>query len=212
MTSVEDDLGEWSRAESLSDLGELTARWLEGTIVHSPWQGDAPPDVETTPLIPFLAAMNRMGYVTEFSQPAEVKADSAQRAVVSGYCLEGNAERLASLSLETELIVITHYPGMPATYEIPITRIGNATSTIVPGYLLPDANLWPWDHYHPLLVAEAAASYFVTICDPRWGRNDLLWDASLEALGRDLSECKGALIDPDALWGAAGGNGNDAKG
>jgi len=55
----------WSSARTLTDLGELTAQWLEGslaTLAGGAYRGG--PDEETGPLVPVLAALNRAGYVT----------------------------------------------------------------------------------------------------------------------------------------------------
>lgn len=122
----------WHEALSLADLGELTAQWLEGAI-WSPWYGGSEPDPETGPLVPLLAQMNRAGYVTDFSQPGEVDADWAQRAAVTGYCDADNAERLAALSLRTELIVISQVSWQESNYQLPITRSDDRTFTILPG-------------------------------------------------------------------------------
>jgi hypothetical protein len=76
----------WHAGRTIADLGELTAQWLEGSIASGPWYGGRPED-ETTPLIPVLAAVNRAGFVTDFSQPGE-KLDEdgcAQRASVGGF-------------------------------------------------------------------------------------------------------------------------------
>ncbi|MFJ3183870.1 DUF6919 domain-containing protein [Streptomyces sp. NPDC086796] len=62
----------WKTAETLADLGDLMALWLEGEISSCP--GYAPgygPDDETRELIPTLAAACRAGYVTIGSQPGE---------------------------------------------------------------------------------------------------------------------------------------------
>lgn len=55
----------WRDARTLADLGELTARWLEGTVGSVP--GTVPgcgPDEETGPLVAVLATANRAGFVT----------------------------------------------------------------------------------------------------------------------------------------------------
>ncbi len=123
----------WSQPLDLAELGELTAQWLEGSA-SSPWYGGSPPDSETAPLVPFLAAMNRRGYVTDWSQPGTLSDAWAQRATVTGYCAEAQAECLASLSLGTDLVVIAHYPGVDASYQLPITRDGVRTHTAMLGH------------------------------------------------------------------------------
>lgn len=75
----------WAQPLSLHEVGDLTAQWLEGRG-WAPWNTGAPPDLETTDLVPFLAKMNRSGFVTEFSQPGTREGHTAQRATVEGFC------------------------------------------------------------------------------------------------------------------------------
>jgi len=71
MTGTPGGAARWHSARTLAGLGELTAQWLEGKIGYVPGYGGAPPDEETEPLIPVLAAANRAGFVTIVSQPGE---------------------------------------------------------------------------------------------------------------------------------------------
>lgn len=80
----------WSTARTLTDLGELTARWLTGQLASRPgYQAGCGPDEETTELLAPLAAANRAGYLTTDSQPGCVeeaaRATWRQRAAVQGY-------------------------------------------------------------------------------------------------------------------------------
>jgi Domain of unknown function (DUF6919) len=69
VNTTETTLAPWKSARTLADLGELTARWLEGTIPAVPgYIGE--PDPETEELVPVLAKLNRAGFVTTCSQPA----------------------------------------------------------------------------------------------------------------------------------------------
>lgn len=61
------DRRRWARAQSLAELGELTALWLEERIVAHPSYGDLAP--ETFSLVALLARLNRAGFVTTSSQP-----------------------------------------------------------------------------------------------------------------------------------------------
>ena len=183
----------WEGPLDLAALGELAARWLEGSG-WNPCYGD--PDDETTPLVPHLAAMNRSGYVTDFSQPGALGDGWAQRAAVTGYCDHAQAECLASLSLGSDLIVIAHYPGGEATYELPITQDGGRTFTILPGHTSGEVQEL-WDGFHEQTVALLSECHYVAVCDPQWGRDDLLWPSVAAALERDARECAGSLIDPD---------------
>ncbi len=110
--------------------------------------------------------MNRHGYATDFSQPGEADGLGTQRASVDGLCNRDCAERLASLSLDTELVVITHYPGVDAVYEIPITHSEGRTATIAAGHLTVSEL---WEDMHPQTVEQLAAAYYITVLDPAVG-------------------------------------------
>jgi hypothetical protein len=180
----------WSQPLTLQQLGELTARWLEGDG-WSPWNTGSPPNSETAALVPQLASMNRSGYVTTFSQPGVDDRLGAQRAAVAGLCDEDVADRLAGFSLNSDLVVITHYPGVEATYEIPISLDEGRTFTVWPGACPADSM---WDDMHPETVREIAAAWQVTVIDPQWGREVKLWAAVIDALQR--SEAVRGLIRP----------------
>ena len=107
-----------SRAD-LADLGELTARWLEGTIASIPTvMPGYGPDEETADLIPVLAACNRAGYVTTGSQPGEKPGRGhdgrlwTQRAAVQGFAGAAAVAALRACTAGTPLIVL---PGRPAS-------------------------------------------------------------------------------------------------
>jgi hypothetical protein len=161
----------WPAAVTLEELGELVAQWLEGRIIGvTPFYG-GPPDPETTELIPVLASLNRSGFVTEHSQPGEVDGDSAQRAAVSGYCHRDVAERLASVSVRGDLIVISQWPGDEGDFELPITRDGDRTFTRQSGNpMVPwDEDSWPQRCFHPQLRAVLLDAWYLAACDPVWG-------------------------------------------
>jgi hypothetical protein len=84
----------WGQARTLADIGELTAQWLEGRITYLPADLGSAPDSETEALVPVLATVNRMGFVTDFSQPGvSVVESSGPRCVVSAprRCSPGSA-------------------------------------------------------------------------------------------------------------------------
>ncbi|MGO8904749.1 MAG: DUF6919 domain-containing protein [Solirubrobacteraceae bacterium] len=186
------DGARWEQPLDLAELGELTALWLEGAI-WGPWYGDGPPDEETSALVPALAAMNRNGYVTDFSQPGEQDRGWSQRAAVTGYCAHPQADCLAGMSLESDLIVITEFPGSEVTYELPITQEDRRTHTRLAGRGVFDEPDHLWPGCHPGTWLLLANSHFVTVCDPRWGRDDLLWPSVVAAL-RASGERPGGLI------------------
>jgi hypothetical protein len=182
----------WARPLGLTEVGELTAQWLEGTVNWSPWQAGSSADDETLPLVPYLAAMNRLGYITDFSQPG-VPGD--QRAAISGFCHRPQAECLASLSLESELVALTEYPDVESAYEIPITQQDERTFTILPGRPVIDAS---WG-LNSRMLSLLSGCYYVSIVDPSWGRDDLLWTSVAAALKRATHDCAGGMVD-HSFW------------
>jgi hypothetical protein len=192
---MDTDRAPWAQPLDLAELGELTALWLEGAI-WGPWNGDEAPDEETTGLVRALASMNRSGYVTDFSQPGELERDWAQRAAVTGYCDRPRADCLAAVSLRSELIVAVEHPGADADFELPITQQDGRGLTRLCGrgiFAEPDHL---WEGCHPLTWARLAASHYAAICDPRWGRDDLLWPSIVAALSREPLAA-GGLISVD---------------
>jgi len=175
-----DDLT-WATARTLDQLGELTARWLEGTVAEHA-NGHDVPDEETAPLVPTLIAINRAGVFTDFSQPGQPWDDgSAQRAALTGWCNEETRSRLAAVIGPTELILLAEQGvsgvQIPVTYDVgePFTWVGGALDADY----LPDS----YPEVHPDGIAAMAVNWHVTVIDPVWGRSDLLWPTVATALG-----------------------------
>lgn len=113
----------WRTARTLLDVGEPMSRWLEGDITYQPGYGGDGPDPETDQLVAALAAVNRAGYVTTFSQPGEIVEDWYQRAAVDGFCDEATATRIYDGVLETEVIPLVWQPGsVSELHQIPVSR------------------------------------------------------------------------------------------
>ena len=193
----------WEAARTLDDLGELTARWLEGTIASQPgYEPGCGPDPETAALIPVVARCNRAGYVTCGSQPAEAGTgyDGArweQRAAVQGFAPAGVAGRIWEAAEAAGLTVITHAPATLPRYRI---RYGHAEAVTVRGgrpytYFgaqLPRRHLRDrWTGYgicHPSAVTALCSAWQVTVLDPQWGRNDRLWPVLRDALAPEAGQ------------------------
>lgn len=178
----------WRSARTLADLGELTARWLEGDLDEVPGYG-GPPDEETRPLVPALAALNRAGYVTIGSQPGETGrgVDGGfweQRAAVDGLASGLLVWRIAGAAERAGLTVITHDPaGRPRWgtrgQAVPVTREDGEDCTWfgaqVSRHHLSDS----WTGFggcHRDAVRAVLRAYQVTVIDPEWGRPGLLWE------------------------------------
>lgn len=189
MDSGNADREAWERARTLEDLGELTARWLDGTLKYMPGYADEP-DQETEPIRGVLAAANRRGLVTTDSQPGvPMDAGSGQRAAVEGYAKEEVARRLGALGLWTELLVFIFPPGdyswgyrVPITVDEfhPFTWLGSSHRRVE---LQSDAR-----YYSREALEELAGAWKVVIIDPRWGREWYLWEHLSAVLERRSPE------------------------
>jgi hypothetical protein len=182
-----DGLGPWRSARTLADLGKLTARWLEGAILSQPgYAGGYGPDEETGPLVGVLAAANRAGYVTNASQPGGSGLDGAgvwwsQRAAVSGFADGAALARLRVEAMRASLIIICGRPRRWRTIQagaVGVTRYGGRCVTRF-GSCLSVAHLRDgWAGYgecHPDAVAALCQAWQVTLVDPQWGRDSVLW-------------------------------------
>ena len=164
-------------------LAALNVEWLEGRADDYPLYG-AEPDPETVPLIPMLVAMNRAGYATTFSQPGELGDNWNQRAAVEGYCEEATASKLVQLTIDGDLIVLAYGPGEESLLQLPVTTAGGRVHTII-GQVADPLDDMP--DVEPGIVIGLVSAWTVAVIDPVWGRDDLLWPAVVDALGREAS-------------------------
>jgi hypothetical protein len=150
----------WASATTWADLGERVAFWLHGEIQRTPGHC-GPPCEETIPLIPVLTAVNRAGFVTDNSQPA----DGPREAWVCGFAPEDVLASLREAIAGTPLVLESccrrrdHHHGRR---RYPCPRRGAA------GF---------WADACPALADEIRGAWYVTITDPGPGRNDRLWPA-----------------------------------
>lgn len=175
----------WSTARTLSQVGELTAQWLEGKVTHHSGFGHPAtgggPDPETAPLVPALAAINRAGLVTDFSQPGHPERDGMlQRAAMCGFCTESTVERLATVTGPTDLVMLQEYSD--SGVRVPVTLAYGEQHTWIGGALTPDYLALCYAGLDPAAVLVLQQSWYVSILDPIWGRHDLLWPRLLDAL------------------------------
>lgn len=167
----------WKEARTLKDLGELTARWCEGTLRYVPGDADEPYE-ETEPIREVLASINRKGLMTTFSQPGVPMAEgSAQRAAVEGYAKEDVARRLGTLALSTDLVMLVFSPGdYESGYQIPITVEEFRPFTWLGAYY----GHVELEHYaedlSPEALKEIVRAWRISIIDPVWGREGYLWE------------------------------------
>jgi hypothetical protein len=62
-----------------------------------------------------------------------------------------------------------------------------------------DEDSWPWPDLHPEMRAALRSAWYVDICDPAWGRNNMLWPALTAAMMRSIDDVRGSLIDHDYI-------------
>lgn len=177
------ELALWHAADSLPALGECMAKWLTGDINYQPAYLASEPAEETVPHIADLAAINRAGLVTWCSQPGQLWAGGGQRAFVSGFCTYETMARLRQVLLRTDLVVLTFWPEADSPLDLAVTVHGAEEHTWVGATLGPD-NLeqdYGDDLSHSGLW-ELLTAWQVTVVDPLWGRDDLLWPSVIHAL------------------------------
>jgi hypothetical protein len=174
----------WNQAKTPSEVGELTALWLEGQLRDDPIPGHPTevPDEETDELIPTLANLNRWGFITGCSQPGSSDETWPQRAFVDGFAGIGAAEDICNETNRTRLVTLAYSPDQPRVpkdqwLRIPVTLDGEKENTWV-GSCMSSAvvRLNHAKRYHPAFVDWLATeAWQITIFDPEWSGNDLLW-------------------------------------
>jgi hypothetical protein len=191
------DRKRWASAQTLNDLGELTACWLAGELVQTPNHA-GPPCAETIELIDVLAAANRAGFVTESSQPgrSDIRQSGSyaecgmQRAAVQGFAGDDVMAALRQAVAGTGLTFLASRAPRRTDWR---------TAIVV---TLDDGEPFTWfgatpsrrdlagdyDYCRKSVVAALQDAWQVTIVDPEWGRNDRLWPA-LEAFAAALPDC-----------------------
>lgn len=188
------DKRRWRSAESLQDLGALVASWLIGDIASQPgYQPHCGPEEETQHLIPVLVAVNRLGFVTDGSQPglAGYGYDHhwwEQRAAVSGMVDDPELrDRLVAAAELAGLTVVQHDMTPRRHAEgVPATRSLGRVHTRFGGFL-PVRDLrtvWQPEIIGRRVFDKVVAAWQLTLIDPEWGRDDVLWEALAEVVRR----------------------------
>jgi hypothetical protein len=99
------DAARWAAAEDMAALGEMVIAWLGGEVGQTPGHC-GPPCAETIPLIPYLAAVNRAGFVTENSQCADCRGNQVWNAWVEGFASPDVMQRLRAMTGEGPLCMV----------------------------------------------------------------------------------------------------------
>lgn len=193
-TQPSDSRHAWAEPTTLDGLGEITARWLEGDVADHPNGHHGGPDPETEEITRPLIELNRAGYVTECSQPAESPegdtvdgSELGQRAAVSGFAAPGLSRRIQTAAERAGLIVITHRgAATPWTRDVDVptvvTHWGGAERTWFGTHLAAeDLNLY-YSWINDTAFDALCAADQVTVTDPEWGRKDYLWVVLMDAV------------------------------
>lgn len=202
------DRKRWQAATSLLDLGELTAQWLEGRIASQPaYEPNCGPDPETERLIPVLAKLNRAGYVTSCSQPGIPPTQGwngklwQQRAAVDGFADGPMMLDIEDAARAAGLVVITHLtPGRGPLGWLTGKVLAGDDRTVVTASTDGEGHTWFGG-----LLSRSNVTYLyddavsrkglralldawqVTVLDPVWGRDDVLWPALESVCGSAVS-------------------------
>jgi hypothetical protein len=175
----------WRSARTVFDLGELMARWLEGTIASRPgYQPRFGPDEETAHLVPTLAALCRAGYVTTCSQPgfAGTGADGLwweQRAAVELVVTDASLfHRLVDAAHAAGMVVRINDHRRGGVQEQPVvvtTRDGEPVTAF--GGRIGRADMAiQWPGLDRSLYDQVAHGMYVSIVAPEWGTaGERLW-------------------------------------
>jgi len=185
----------WYAATTLHDLGELTARWLERDLDSQPgYRAGCGPDEETAHLVPILARLCRAGYVTDGSQPGQLddslpdEPPYAQRAAVEGFCTPETATVLHEAAADAGLLVVDAVPaGWRYDYSnvIDVSALGEQMVTSFGARPTPrDLRSLRFAECCDEMLDVLCRSRYVTVVDPVWGRDNVLWPALELALTR----------------------------
>lgn len=167
----------WSDVQDLAGMGGLMARWLEGDLTYQPAYYGSAPDEETAELVPVLAALNRAGFVTEFSQPGiPLTNGSAQRAAVGGFCDDAMVLNLMAATFGTDLVMLRFASGDTGEGSVVVTLDEREEYTFLGRTEGPDDLEYGYgEDLSPAGLAALTSAWQVHLFDPVWGRNDLLW-------------------------------------
>lgn len=178
----------WDTAQSVAELCELTARWLEGGILEHPGYYGRP-DPETTDLVPVLAMANRAGFLTINSQPGYLGAGIEARAFVDGLCDVATAERLfaaCDASIPPLRYEVTQPAGWsrvrPGFREVPVSRhTGGPYFTAIGPWHERDSRA-TYGGVPAATYKQLRSLWYIVLFDPYWGPTDTLWNTLSTAL------------------------------
>lgn len=177
----------WRDAACLADLGELTARWLEGTVLEQPaYYGPVDVDEDMAPgLTAALIVANRAGLLTENSQAGVDQPAWRQLAWVSGRATPGMVHYLASAAEgrdDVEVVAFTRLPDhvcagaatVRTEAELVVTWVSDGLPFTVDSRQKQSDYHWLYEGLvRPSALAEFDEAVQVAVVDPVPGRNTL---------------------------------------
>jgi len=198
LASTKDEhLDLWREAHTFEDFCELTAKWIEGKLKYYPLYGECI-DSETIPLRGTLAEFNRRGFLTMDSQPAQPLDEHGcgQRAYVMGYACEDLAKRIASLTENTDLLVLIFEPGVDNGHRIwarvhefhPVTCVGGAIASTLLSLFEQTCG--------EAAMLSLKSMWRVIVIDLQWGRKTYLWEHVRRILKEPDSSDKPYSVTP----------------
>lgn len=176
---------EFAQARNPQQLADAVIGFLRGSIGWTPTHLGSP-DPETEQIADALVRINQLGFITDGSQPGMSNEHGIQRAWVDGFCDRDTADRIDRSLASSELVTFTIKTNRESFASLPVTRSSDGTPFTWAGrYYYPD---FQGNYENGTTLDEwLRSSVFVTVIDPVWGRNDVLWPRLVEALaGRTL--------------------------
>ncbi|GGX58131.1 DUF6919 domain-containing protein [Streptomyces chartreusis] len=176
----------WYQARDLGELAVLTAQWLQGRMLWNPNGHAGGPDPETLPLIDVLADLNLAGILTETSQPGELAVFHGtlwrQRAYVTAFIADpALARALAAQAADAGLFVRAYPPGHRVDENgkrdaVDVTAWeGHDVMTGMGDRISPRAVRRTFPGCDRQAVRDVTRARQITLIDPQWGRDTLLW-------------------------------------
>ncbi|MFJ4637583.1 DUF6919 domain-containing protein [Streptomyces hygroscopicus] len=179
----------WKKAESVADLGNLMADWLEGRHnAYSPSSLSNGPDEETRHLVPVLASCNRAGFVTTGSQPGEIVRYAGelceQRAAVEAWVADKRLlDRIRVDAKRAGMEIIVHRADSGWRDGMVVTRVDGEPCTWFGRTMGRRGQIaYEWPGIGGRAIRELRRSTYLTLIDPVWGRDDRLWPALANAI------------------------------
>ncbi|WP_331736883.1 hypothetical protein OG426_55575 (plasmid) [Streptomyces canus] len=178
---------QWKAARTLTDLGQLTAAWWEGTVRNLPGhRANHRPHPTLSLHTPVLATANRAGFLIPAAQVGLAEGPVQRRAAVQGFAADWTLIRRLVDAAEKAGLKIVIRDWLDAEFgrsDTGITVTTGDKGDILFGEALGLGDLkamWP---KLPHAVDAVADAQQITLADPQFGPSTLLWDTLAAATG-----------------------------